>query len=79
MCDAGLYRLIRHPGYLGMLISLLAFPLVINSYWSFVPAVLGAAVLVLRTTLEDRYLSDHLQGSADYATRTRWRLMPIIF
>ena len=36
--DTGLYRRIRHPGYLGMLISLLVFPLVLNSYWSFISA-----------------------------------------
>lgn len=79
VCDAGLYRHTRHPGYAGMLISQLSFPLVINSYWSFAPAILGAAVLVRRTTLEDRYLTEHLQGYADYAARTRWRLMPTIF
>ena len=38
VCDKGLYRFVRHPGYLGMLTSQLAFPLVVNSYWAFVPA-----------------------------------------
>lgn len=79
VCDTGLYGQVRHPGYLGMLISLLAFPLVLNSYWSFIPAVLGAAILVVRTVLEDRYLTDRLQGYAEYTTRTRWRLVPMVF
>ena len=30
VCDTGLYRLVRHPGYLGMLMSQLAFPLVMQ-------------------------------------------------
>lgn len=77
--DTGLYRHVRHPGYLGMLISLLAFPLVLNSYWSFIPAVVGAAVLILRTALEDRYLMGQLPGYSEYATRTRWRLIPRVF
>lgn len=79
VCDTGLYRYVRHPGYLGMLMSLLAFPLVLNSYWSFIPALLGAGVLVLRTALEDRFLTGNLQGYAQYTTITRWRLAPFIF
>lgn len=79
VCDAGLYRFVRHPGYLGMLLSLLAFPLVLNSYWAFVPAVLGAALLVIRTVLEDRFLIEELPGYKNYASRTRWRLLPAVF
>jgi protein-S-isoprenylcysteine O-methyltransferase Ste14 len=79
VCDTGLYHFIRHPGYLGMLISLLAFPLVMNSYWAFVPAGIGVAVLVIRTVLEDRFLIDHLPGYTDYTTRTRKKLLPGLF
>lgn len=79
VCDEGLYRVVRHPGYLGMLISLLAFPMVMNSYWAFVPAGIGAMLLVARTILEDRFLVDELPGYRDYANRTRWRLLPGVF
>jgi len=78
-CDTGLYRVVRHPGYLGMLTSLLAFPLVMNSYWASVPAGFGAALLVVRTILEDRFLVAGLPGYADYTTRTRWVLLPGLF
>jgi protein-S-isoprenylcysteine O-methyltransferase Ste14 len=57
VCDTGSYRLVRHPGYLGMLISLVAFPLVMNSYWALIPTLLAAALLVVRTILEDRLSS----------------------
>lgn len=79
VCDTGLYRFVRHPGYLGMLMSLLAFPFVMNSYWACVPALLGAALLLARTVLEDRFLMRDLQGYADYSARTRWRLVPGVF
>lgn len=79
VCDRGPYRLVRHPGYLGMLASLLAFPLVMNSYWAFVPAGIGAALLVARTVFEDRLLAQQLPGYADYTKRTRWRLLPLLF
>jgi protein-S-isoprenylcysteine O-methyltransferase Ste14 len=79
VCDTGLYRFVRHPGYLGMLTSLLAFPLVMNSYWAFVPAGIGAGVLVARTVLEDRFLVEELPGFVDYANRTRRKLLPGLF
>jgi protein-S-isoprenylcysteine O-methyltransferase Ste14 len=79
VCDTGLYRYVRHPGYLGMLISLLAFPLLINSYWAFVPTVFGAVLLLIRTVIEDRVLTEQLPGYRDYVARTRWRLIPAVF
>lgn len=79
VCNIGLYRVVRHLGYLGMLMSLLAFPLVMNSYWAFIPAASAAVLLVARTVLEDRLLKADLPGYADYAGRTRWRLVPGIF
>lgn len=79
VCETGPYRLVRHPGYLGMLMSLLAFPLVMQSYWAFIPASVGALLLIVRTLLEDRFLMERLAGYAQYATRTRWRLFPGVF
>jgi protein-S-isoprenylcysteine O-methyltransferase Ste14 len=79
VCDRGLYRLVRHPGYLGMLLSLLAFPLVMNSYWAFVPVAIATTLLVIRTVLEDQFLIDQLPGYRNYANATRWKLVPGLF
>jgi protein-S-isoprenylcysteine O-methyltransferase Ste14 len=59
-----------------MLMSSLAFPLVINSYWAFIPACIGGSVLAVRTLLEDRFLVEQLPGYADYTSRTRRKLIP---
>lgn len=48
--------------YVGVLLSFLAFPLVINSYWAFVPTLVCAALLIVRTNLEDRVLAEQLPG-----------------
>jgi len=79
VCDAGPYGHIRHPGYLGMLMSILAFPLVINSYWAFIPASVCAILLIVRTNLEDRVLAEQLPGYREYAAKTRWKLIPGVF
>jgi len=79
ICETGPYRFVRHPGYLGMLISQLAFPLVLQSYWAFLPTAVGTLLLIVRALLEDRYLMDRLGGYRGYAARTRWRLFPRVF
>jgi len=43
------------------------------------PAVLIAAMLVVRTALEDRTLQAELDGYREYAQRVRYRLLPGIW
>ena len=75
----GPYRLVRHPGYLGSLLYTLVAPLALGSWWTFVPALLTGALIIIRTGLEDRTLQVELPGYADYAGRVRWRLVPGIW
>jgi protein-S-isoprenylcysteine O-methyltransferase Ste14 len=77
--QTGPYRLVRHPAYAGALISYLAMPVMLNSLWALIPAVLIIAALWIRTLLEDRTLAAELPGYADYARRTRYRLIPGIW
>lgn len=74
--DSGPYRSIRHPGYLGLILWALAGPLIYLSGWALVPALVVVGWLVLRTALEDRFLQRELTGYADFAQRTRYRLLP---
>lgn len=72
----GPYRFVRHPGYTGFTLCLLAGPVVLASWWALLPAVLASALLALRTALEDRLLRYSLPGYAAYARRVRRRLFP---
>jgi protein-S-isoprenylcysteine O-methyltransferase Ste14 len=75
----GPYHFVRHPGYTGMSAFTLATPLILNSRWAFVPAVITAATTVLRTVLEDRTLDRELDGYADYSRRVKYKLVPPIW
>ena len=69
----------RHPAYLGAILFELAVPVLLASWWAFIPSVLGALLLILRTALEDRTLQAELAGYADYARQTPYRLLPGIW
>jgi len=72
----GPYRVVRHPSYAGGLLATLGIPLLLNSWWAFLPALGVVALTIVRTRLEDRTLQKELPGYAAYARRTRFRLMP---
>lgn len=72
----GPYRAVRHPAYVSAIVWTLATPPVLGSLWALIPAVTIAVLFVVRTALEDRTLQAELPGYADYAARTRYRLLP---
>jgi protein-S-isoprenylcysteine O-methyltransferase Ste14 len=76
VCSSGPYRMIRHPMYLAVIISVLCLPIFLGSLYSLIPAALVAALFVLRTSLEDQTLRKELPGYDEYAGKVRWRLLP---
>jgi protein-S-isoprenylcysteine O-methyltransferase Ste14 len=75
----GPYQLVRHPGYAGSLLYNLAIPLVLNSWWTYIPAILTAVLILVRTGLEDRTLLEELPEYRAFATKVRCRLLPGIW
>lgn len=75
----GPYSVVRHPGYSSSAVGLLSLPLFLDAPWAFLPAVVAAALFVVRTALEDRTLRAELDGYDEYALRTRYRLLPGIW
>jgi protein-S-isoprenylcysteine O-methyltransferase Ste14 len=74
--DTGPYAFVRHPGYVGFFGWCLSAPLLLGSWWAFVPAILSVIGLVIRTALEDRTLQQELEGYKEYSKRVRYRLFP---
>jgi protein-S-isoprenylcysteine O-methyltransferase Ste14 len=76
VATGGPYRFVRHPGYAGALLFEMLSPVALGSLWAIIPSLVGFAVLVVRTALEDRALQSELPGYPDYAAKTRFRLVP---
>lgn len=76
---SGPYAIVRHPGYLGAIVSYLGMVLMLGSPWALFPFALQIVLLVVRTMLEDRYLQAELPGYAGYARQVRFRLVPAIW
>jgi protein-S-isoprenylcysteine O-methyltransferase Ste14 len=74
--SSGPYRFIRHPGYAGAAVVYMVIPILLDSAWAFIPALLLVGVLVLRTALEDKTLQEELPGYQGFAQKTRYRLIP---
>lgn len=72
----GPYRYIRHPAYSGAILYELAMPALFTSWWSLLPSLLNATLLILRTRLEDRALQIELDGYPDYTQKVHFRLLP---
>jgi protein-S-isoprenylcysteine O-methyltransferase Ste14 len=77
--DKGPYVFIRHPGYAGQIISLLAIGFALNSLWALIPAGLCTIAFIIRTYLEDNTLQKELPGYVEYTARVRYRLIPRIW
>jgi protein-S-isoprenylcysteine O-methyltransferase Ste14 len=74
--SSGPYHWIRHPGYAGGLLTYLVTPLLLDSYWLYLPIVCLVILVIVRTYLEDRYLQIELEGYREYAMQVRYRLLP---
>jgi protein-S-isoprenylcysteine O-methyltransferase Ste14 len=75
----GPYRFVRHPGYASLLVSYIAIPIALGSWWACIPMGLLLINLLIRTSLEDRTLQNELDGYDNYAQRVRFRLIPGIW
>ena len=79
VCDSGLYRVVRHPGYLGMIVSTIGLPCILGSLWSAIPTFFAIILLCMRTSFEDKTLADELEGYTAYAEKTPYKLIPLIW
>ena len=76
--QSGVYALVRHPIYGGILLLSLAWSLALSP-WALVPTGVLAIALVFKSRLEERWLIDRHPAYADYRQRVRRRFVPYLW
>jgi protein-S-isoprenylcysteine O-methyltransferase Ste14 len=76
---SGPYAYVRHPMYSGALLVSVGVPLLLGSWWGLAAGALLLVAIGVRAALEERTLKAELEGYADYATKVRYRLVPLVW
>lgn len=76
--SSGLYRVVRHPIYLGYLITHIAFLASNPVAWNISLLVTTDIALLLRAICEEKTLAQDA-AYRDYQSRVRWRVLPGLF
>ncbi len=79
ICTTGPYAYVRHPMYIGQIISYLGTPLVLGSYLALIPGLIITSLFITRTILEDRDLQAEVPAYREYAKKVRFKLVPGIW
>jgi protein-S-isoprenylcysteine O-methyltransferase Ste14 len=75
----GLYAIVRHPMYVGVIVFYLASPVALGSWWALLPAAAIVPMLVVRIVNEEQVLERDLAGYTEYRHQVRYRLVPGIW
>lgn len=77
--STGLYGVLRHPMYAGVLFLYPGLSLLLASPWGLVTVPFLVATLAVRLLKEEEFLAASLPGYAEYRKKTRWRLIPFVW
>ncbi len=79
LVQTGIYRFIRHPLYLGLLLLFVGIPLLFRS-WLAIPLFALSIVFAARgIRQEEKLLSEHFATEFELYRRRTWRLLPYLY
>jgi protein-S-isoprenylcysteine O-methyltransferase Ste14 len=70
--ERGPYRFVRHPMYLGEILSLLGLCIAANNIWNWFALLLFVRLVLIRISAEERVLASYEW----YRKSVRWRFIP---
>ncbi len=77
--STGLYSVVRHPMYTGVLILLLFTPIALGSYYGLLAVIILLVVIIFRAMDEEKELKQNLEGYKAYCEKVKFRLFPFVF
>lgn len=77
--STGVYKIIRHPMYLGGILLFIGTPMLLGSIYGIVLGILGSILISLRIFGEEKVLMEELEGYAEYKKKVRYRLIPYLW
>jgi len=77
--STGLYAIVRHPMYVGVLVMFIPTPIALGSYLGLVPMATIPLAIVMRIINEEKVLCRDLPGYKEYCQKTKYRLLPFIW
>ncbi len=75
----GIYRFIRHPMYLGVIVFFIGFPVFAASLYGFFTSLVMIPIFLYRIRLEEGLLAEHFQDAFQKYKKTTRRLIPFIY
>ena len=79
LVDTGIYGIVRHPMYLGMLLWLIGLGLWLESTAGSIATIVLGQTFLLRIKIEEATLSNSLPGYVSYKLKVPYRLIPLIW
>ena len=80
LIESGLYKYIRHPGYLGQLLIFIGLSTSLSNWLSIIFMIIPVSVgYIYRIKVEEKFMKDQMgQKYMDYQKKTK-RLIPMIY
>ena len=79
LITTGLYSLVRHPMYVGVLIMYVPTPIALGSWWGLIPMAMIPLALAFRIRNEEAVLKREMPEYSEYCIKTPYRLIPGIW
>jgi len=77
--SSGLYGIVRHPMYVGVMLMFIPAPVALNSFWCLITMATIPLALIFSILNEEEVLCNSLPDYKEYCQKTKYRLIPFVW